>query len=185
MSPERKSQKATTRRRVIVGLTMGAGAAAVAGAAARRPSAQEISRTLESIHQEVQFAATPERVYAALIDEKQFQQVVLLGDAVRSGMVKATPPAQISAQGGGAFSIFGGFITGRQIELVANARIVQAWRPADWAAGVYSIARFDLARQGSGTRMVFEHTGFPKGAAKDLAHGWKMNYWQPLAKFLA
>jgi activator of HSP90 ATPase len=178
-------KKTTTRRGVIAGLTLAAGAAAVAAAAARKTSAQEIGRNLESIHQEVQFAAPPERVYAALIDEKQFQQVVLLSGAVQSGMVKATQPAQISAQAGGAFSVFGGFVTGRQIELVPNVRIVQAWRPADWAAGVYSIARFDLARQGSGTLLVFEHTGFPQGEAQHLAQGWKMNYWQPLAKFLA
>jgi hypothetical protein len=51
--------------------------------------------------------------------------------------------------------------------------------------GVYSIEKFDLARQGSGTLLVFEHTGFPQGEAQHLAQGWKMNYWQPLAKFLA
>ena len=90
-------------------------------------------------------------MYTALIDEKQFQQGVRLSSAVQSGMVKATQPAQISARAGGAFSVFGGFVTGRQIELIPNVRIVQAWRPADWAAGVYSIARFDLARQDSGT----------------------------------
>ena len=185
MNFEQKSERTTTRRRVIAGLTLGAGAAAVAAVAARKGPAQEISRTAESIHQEVPFEAPPERVYAALIDEKQFQQVVLLSGAVQSGMVKATQPAQISAQVGGAFSIFGGFVTGRQIELVPNVRIVQAWRPGDWPAGVYSIARFELARKGSGTLLVFEHTGFPSGAADHLAQGWKLNYWQPLAKVLA
>jgi activator of HSP90 ATPase len=109
----------------------------------------------------------------------------LLSGAMQSGMIKATPPAQITAEAGGAFAIFGGFVTGRQIELVPNVRIVQAWRPADWAAGVYSIARFELAQQGSGTLLVFEHTGFPQGAADHLAQGWKLNYWQPLEKVLA
>ncbi len=139
---------------------------------------------MEVIHQQVYFDAAPERVYAALTNGKQFQQVVLLSDAVQSGMVKATQPAQIAAQAGGAFAIFGGFITGRQIELVKDVRIVQAWRPADWPAGTYSIARFDLHKQGSGTLLVLEHIGFPAGAAEHLAEGWKMNYWQPLAKFL-
>lgn len=140
---------------------------------------------MEAIHQEVYFDAPPERVYAALTDGKQFQQIVLLSGAVQSGMIKTTPPAKIAAEDGGAFAIFGGFITGRQIELVKDVRIVQAWRPGDWAAGTYSIARFELRKQGSGTLLVFEHTGFPAGAAGHLAEGWKMNYWQPLAKFLS
>lgn len=139
---------------------------------------------MEAIHQEVYLDAPPERVYAALTDGKQFQQVVLLSGAVQSGMVKATQPAHIASEAGGAFAIFGGFVTGRQIELVRDARIVQAWRPGDWPAGVYSIARFDLQKRGSGTLLVFDHTGFPAGAGEHLAQGWKMNYWQPLARFL-
>jgi activator of HSP90 ATPase len=180
MDSEQMRKQTATRRQVIAGLTLSAGAAA-AGVTDTR---EEIGRNMESIHQEIQFRTSPERLYAALTDAKQFQKVVLLSGAIRSGMVKATQPAQISGEAGGAFSIFGGFVTGRQIELVPNVRVVQAWRPADWAAGVYSIARFDLAKHDSGTLLVFEHTGFPTGAAAHLAQGWKENYWEPLQKFL-
>jgi activator of HSP90 ATPase len=100
-------------------------------------------------------------------------------------MVKVTPTAQISSETGGAFTIFGGHIVGRQIELVPNVRIVQAWRPVDWEPGIYSLARFDLAREGLGTRLVFAHSGFPKGQAEHLAQGWRANYWQPLETFLS
>jgi activator of HSP90 ATPase len=185
MKSDEKREKAATRRAVIAGLTSGVGVAVVGVAESREHAQEEIARTMESIHQEVQFKVTPDRVYAALIDARQFQKVVLLSGAMQSGMIKATPPAQISDEPGGAFAIFGGFVTGRQIELVSNVRIVQAWRPADWVAGVYSIARFDLVQQGSGTLLVFEHTGFPKGAADHLAQGWKVNYWQPLEKVLS
>jgi Activator of Hsp90 ATPase homolog 1-like protein len=47
------------------------------------------------------------------------------------------------------------------------------------------IAKFDLVEQGSGTKIVFDHTGFPKGDAETLASGWKAHYWEPLAKFFA
>src|ERR1044072_1311264 len=56
-----------------------------------------------------------------------------------------------------------GHIVGRHIELVANERIVQAWRVIDWNPGVYSIVKFELAEHGSGTKLVFDHTGFPEG----------------------
>jgi activator of HSP90 ATPase len=94
-------------------------------------------------------------------------------------------PAEISREMGGAFTLFGGYITGRHVELVPNERIVQAWRTGSWAPGVYSIAKFELVEQGSGTKIVFDHTGFPKGQAEVLASGWKAHYWEPIEKLLA
>ena len=185
MQAHRNGGPAATRRDVIAGLTLGLGAAAVAGASARAATALGIARNMEGIHQEVQFKSSPERLYAALTDAKEFQKVVLLSDAVKTGMVKNPPPAQISAVPGGEFAVFGGYITGRQIELVPNVRIVQAWRTGAWSPGAYSIAKFALAPQGSGTLLTFDHTGFPKGEAEHLAQGWRANYWQPLAIFLS
>jgi activator of HSP90 ATPase len=142
----------------------------------------EISRTSETIHQEVIFKATRQRVYEALTDQKQFNKVVQLSAA---GMSFGNAPVEISHEAGGAFSIFGGYIVGRQIELVANERIVQAWRASSWKPGIYSIARFQLNDQDAGTRLVFDHTGFPDGLGQHLAEGWKSNYWSPLEKYLA
>jgi activator of HSP90 ATPase len=86
---------------------------------------------------------------------------------------------------GGTFSIFGGHIVGRHLELLPDERLVQAWRVPDWKPGIFSIARFQLNKQGSGTRLVFDHTGFPQGLGQHLADGWKANYWEPLQKYLA
>ena len=80
--------------------------------------------------------------------------------------------------------MFGGYITGRQIELVPDELIVQAWRVGSWGRGVYSIAKFELIAQGSGTQIVFDHTSFPKGEAEHLASGWQEHYWDPLLKFM-
>ena len=144
-----------------------------------------ISHTAESIHQETVFKASRKRVYEALTDTKQFNGVIQLSAAMKSGMPPGAAPTQISREAGGAFTVFGGHIMGRQIELVPNERIVQAWRTAGWDQGVYSIAKFALVEQGSGTKIVFDHTGFPKGQGEHLAAGWKGNYWEPLEKFLA
>lgn len=185
MDFDEKNDPTPTRRDVIAGLTLGLGAAVIAGASARAETAQEIARDMESIHHEVNLKAAPERVYAALTDAKQFQRIVLLSAAVKTGMVKDPQPAQINAVVGGEFAIFGGYITGRQIELVPNVRIVQAWRTGMWDPGTYSIAKFALASQGIGTLLTFDHTGFPKGEADHLAQGWKSNYWEPLEKLLS
>jgi uncharacterized protein YndB with AHSA1/START domain len=146
----------------------------------------EISHACESIHQEVVFKAARKRVYDALTDSKQFNKVIQLSAAVSSGMVPATAkPAEISPEPGGTFSIFGGYISGRQIELVPGERIAQAWRTARWNPGFYSVAKFELTEEGGGTKLVFDHTGFPSGDGEHLAQGWHGNYWEPLAKFLA
>jgi activator of HSP90 ATPase len=177
---------APTRRDVIVGVSAGISALALRSTSVIAASTnEEVSHSAESIHQEVILNAVPARVYAALTDAKQFQQVILLSEAVKSGMVQATKPAEISREVGGAFSLFGGHIAGRIIELIPKERIVQAWRAGDWAAGIYSIARFELNPDGAGTRLVFDHTGFPNGQADHLAAGWKGNYWEPLEKFFA
>jgi activator of HSP90 ATPase len=184
MNSDEKSGQTATRRDVIAGLTLGLSAAAGVPGSAAAETTSGIARNMESIHHEVKFKASPERLYAALTDAKTFQKVVLLSGAVKKGMVKDPPPAQISAVAGGEFAVFGGYITGRQIELVPNVRIVQAWRTGTWDPGIYSIARFALAPQGTGTLLTFDHTGFPKGEAEHLAEGWKSNYWQPLEALL-
>jgi len=146
---------------------------------------EEISHSRESIHHEVLLSAAPQRVYRALMDAEQFQKVIMLSAAVKSGMVKAGSMAQISKDAGGTFSLFGGIISGRNIELVPDERVVQAWRASDWPPGVYSVARFELRSHLKGTKLVFDHTGFPPGDAEHLAAGWKGNYWEPLNKVLA
>ena len=175
----------TTRRAVIAGASIGFGSVALRATGAFAAADEEVSHSADAIHQELNLKAPRARVYAVLTNAALFQQLVLLSGAVKSGMVSATEPARISGAAGGAFTIFGGHISGRIIELVPNERVVQAWRPADWAPGIYSIARFELLESGAGARLVFDHTGFPKGQATHLAAGWRANYWEPLVKILA
>ena len=137
-----------------------------------------ISTDAEAIHQEITIAASPARIYAALTDAAQFTKLTALG-----GMV-GVRPAEIGRAEGGAFSLFGGVIVGRHIELVRDRRIVQAWRETTWEPGVYSVVTFDLRAQAGGTLIVFDHTGFPKGAAAHLAVGWGEHYWEPLRRML-
>jgi activator of HSP90 ATPase len=173
-----------TRRQAIAGVAAAFGGLVV-GATRVWPGTEEaILHTAESIHMEPVFKTSRKRVYEALTDTKQFEKVTQLGIAMTSGMALGTKPTEISREMGGAFSIFRGHILGRHIELVPNERIVQAWRVADWNPGVYSIAKFELVEQGSGTKIVFDHTGFPVGQAEHLAEGWKGNYWEPLEKVL-
>src|SRR5690606_35946696 len=88
--------------------------------------------------------------------------------------------AEISALPGGEVSLFGGDIRARNIELVPGRRVVQAWRSQAWPEGVYSIVRFELAAEGSGTRLVFDQAGHPAEAQPMLEGGWAKMYWEPM-----
>ncbi len=125
----------------------------------------------EPIHQEVVFKASPKRIYDALMDAKQHSEFT-------------GGPAEISREVGGSFSCFGGGIVGRNIELVPNQRIVQAWRVSEWDDGVYSIVKFELKGQDSETQLVLDHSGFPEDQREHLAEGWQIRYWEPLRKYL-
>ncbi len=169
-----------TRRQVIAGAAMAIGSLAagskVLGGTQQQSmkaapgTAANQSRT--SLHQEIDFKTGPQRMYEVLLDSKQF--------AAFTGLA-----AEIDPKAGGAFSTFGGLIVGRNVELIANQRIVQAWRPTHWDPGIYSIVRFDLKPNGSGTTVVLDHTGFPEGEFDNLNSGWPIRYWEPLKKFLA
>jgi activator of HSP90 ATPase len=168
----------STRRRVIAGVALAFGSLAAGSEVwgkteqqGRQESATSANQARTSLHQEVDFKASPQRIYEILLDSKQF--------AAFSGM-----PAEIDAKEGGAFSTFGGLVAGRNIELIPAQRIVQAWRPTHWEPGVYSIVKFDLKAQGAGTSVTLDHTGFPPGKFDDLDPGWKVRYWDPLKKFL-
>jgi len=154
------------------------------GAAARGAQTVDgISRTAASIHQEPVFTAGRKRVYEALTDVGQFEQVIQLSGVMKGA--KSPVPAAISSVEGGAFALFGGYITGRQVELLPDQLIVQAWRSGSWGPGLYSIARFQLVDHENGSKIVFDHGGFPSGQAEHLAAGWQANYWTPLAKLLS
>ena len=114
--------------------------------------------------------ASPHRIYAALLDSKIFTTF--------SGSAAVIDPAP-----GGAFSMFNGQITGRNVELVPYERIVQAWRPGSWAPGIYSIAKFEFRAQGAQTKVILDHTGFPEGKFAGLDSGWYEHYWNPLKKY--
>ena len=173
-----------TRRQMLVGATAGLMGLAMCSLSALARGEEGVSRTAESIHQEPVFKANPKRVYEALTDEKQFEKVTQLSAAIQSGAALGNKPTQIASEAGGPFTIFRGHIVGRHIELVANERIVQAWRVVDWNPGIYSIVKFELSEQGSSTKIIFDQAGFPQGKGQHLADGWKVNYWEPLEKYL-
>jgi activator of HSP90 ATPase len=178
-------KSAFSRRQMIVCSTGAIGGMALCAANSDAQAGEEISHAEEAIHQVSVIKASRKRVYDALTQTKSFDEITRLSPEMQAGKSLGAVPTRISPEVGGDFAIFGGHIIGRHLELVPAERIVQAWRVVDWDAGHYSIVRFQLREESSGTKIVFDHTGFPKGQADHLASGWKSHYWDGLEKYLA
>jgi uncharacterized protein YndB with AHSA1/START domain len=144
-----------------------------------------LAHSAAMIHQEVVFKASRERVFRALVTTAQFDAITRLSDGADLLAAPGAKPTSISTALGGSFTLFGGYVTGRHLDMVPNERLVQAWRAGSWPPGDYSIARFALVESGADTRLVFDHRGFPDSQGPSLASGWHVHYWEPLAKFLA
>jgi len=85
----------------------------------------EISNTEEAIHEERIFRASRQRVYEALTVEKQFDRIIRLSGVMKADvMAKMRKPTKLSPREGSAFTLFGGYIVGRQIELVPTRLVV-------------------------------------------------------------
>jgi activator of HSP90 ATPase len=133
--------------------------------------------TKMTIHQEAHVAAPPQQVFELLTNGTLF--------SAATGQ-----PAEITDREGASFSLFGGRVAGRQIELVPAQRVVQAWRfgaahPSPWEPGVYSTVRFTLEPAGDGTRLVIDHTGIPLEWIEHISDGYPTFYEDPITKFFA
>ena len=170
----------STRRQVVAGIFVACSAPILSVAAWGRGQDDKMAsipntaanKDRTSLHQEVDYKAAPQRIYDVLLSSKDFTAF--------SGL-----PAEIDPKVGGAFSMFGGLVVGRNVELVPNQRIVQAWRLSkEFAEGTYSLVKFELQAKDGGARIVLDHTGFPEGHFEHLDIGWHSHYWDPLRKFL-
>jgi activator of HSP90 ATPase len=165
-----------TRRQVATGIPLALCCLASAPSAIaherQEKAGSALNRKRTSLHEDIDLKSDPPRIYAVLLDARQF--------AAFTGA-----PAEIDPKPGGAFSLFGGQIVGRNVELVSDQRIVQAWRPSHWSPGVYSIVEFEFKLHTSGTTVALDHKGFPEGDFDHLESGWHAHYWEPLKKFLA
>jgi uncharacterized protein YndB with AHSA1/START domain len=125
----------------------------------------------KTIRQTVTIAASPHAVYEALMESRKH--------AAFSGM-----PAQISRKPGGRFTAYGRYLSGVNLELVPDKKIVQFWRSRNWPPFHYSTVTFALTRVPGGTRLAFTQVGVPDKDYVAKKRGWMKSYWMPMKAML-
>ena len=124
-------------------------------------------RDTTTIRQTVTFNASSHDVYEMIMDSNKHES--LSGEK-----------ASISREVGGAFRAWGEHISGFNLVLQPDRKIVQAWRARDWWADHYSIATFGLRKVDGRTELRFNQIGVPPHRFDGHSRGWIETYWQPM-----
>ena len=116
--------------------------------------------------------ATPQEVYRAWLSSDG-----------HSGMTGSS--AKISDQVGGEFEAWDGYIHGKNLELVPNKRIVQAWRTSEFSQDEPdSRIEVTLEPAGSQTKLTLKHTGLPPHGGQ-YESGWVESYFEPMKEYFS
>jgi activator of HSP90 ATPase len=94
--------------------------------------------------------------------------------------------AQCSAEPGGTFTVWDGYITGRNLELEPYWRIAQSWRTTKFtAADPDSQIEVVLEPVPGGTRVSVHHSNVPDGHTSYRDGGWRRSYFEPMKLYFA
>ena len=106
-------------------------------------------------------------------------------DPQKHSMISGAP-ATISAKEGTKYSVHGGYITGKNLQLVKNKLIVQTWRARGWEKNdVDSTFIIHLEQKGNDVILHAIHANLPDKHSDSIAKGWHDHYWKPWKQHLA
>jgi activator of HSP90 ATPase len=117
------------------------------------------------------------------IETKQLYSLYM--DSKLHGLITAGP-VTISEKPGSELEVFGGYISGKTLQVVKNELIVQQWRGSDWNRKD-SDSAFILSFEQKGKDAVLNviHANIPDDKAASLDKGWHDHYWNPWKQHLA
>lgn len=91
-------------------------------------------------------------------------------------------PCQMSPDENFAFSLWGGDIHGKNIEIIPQKKLVQQWFSGQWERP--SLATFTLKESAHGTELKLVQTDIPDEALAEIDSGWDDYYLEPLKRLL-
>ena len=93
---------------------------------------------------------------------------------------------EISPKEGTKFSVYGGYATGKNLQLIKDKLIVQSWRASDWDENQMD-STFIINFETKGKDVVLHaiHANLPDAEAESISQGWHDFYWNPWKQHLA
>jgi activator of HSP90 ATPase len=134
-----------------------------------------VKSNLLHAHTTTQFnGVTPERLYAVYVDADEHARAT--GQA-----------AAIEAREGGAFSAYGGYLTGRFLRLRPGGLVVQLWRSKHFKEtdpdAILSIAFRKNEYEQAEVELLL--TNMPDDMTRHDNSSWNHFYWEPFRKYLS
>jgi activator of HSP90 ATPase len=84
---------------------------------------------------------------------------------------------------GDAYSAWDGYISGENVELVENEKIVQTWRTSEFAeSDEDSMLTITFSKVNSNTELKLQQTNIPEGQTQ-YEKGWVDHYFTPMKAF--
>jgi activator of HSP90 ATPase len=124
------------------------------------------------IRQSARFRTTPRELFNLYIDSRKHSLVT-------------GARARISRKAGASWSAFNGMIGGRNLFILPDKMIVQAWRSRSWDKQDWSILVLTFHKRAGGSVLELVHIGVPGYDQKGVRAGWPKFYWGPWKQFLA
>ena len=91
-------------------------------------------------------------------------------------------PAVMEDKIGFEFSLWGGDVYGKNIEVERYKKLVQEWYGGEWNRP--SIVTISLNADGHCTEVLLEQKDIPLEEIKEINEGWRDYYFEPLKKLL-
>lgn len=124
---------------------------------------------MKDFHFEIEIAADPEEVFAALTNPFQIE--------LWSGY-----PAEMQPEPGFVFSLWEGDISGVNLEVKPGYLLKQEWFFGE--TDTPSIVTLRLKKEGPRTRVILDHTAIPDEAYEEITGGWEEYYLESVKGFL-
>ena len=123
---------------------------------------------MKKIRQDFHIRASKETVFRALTDRILFEQW-------------SESNSIIDHHIGSKFSLFNGYITGVNREIVIDERIVQDWRTKNWVKT--SLVSLKLVQEPNGTKVELRQEGIPDADYVAIQQGWNRFYLGKIQRF--
>ncbi len=91
-------------------------------------------------------------------------------------------PAKMAAEPNFEFSLWGGDITGKNMQVIKEKSIIQRWVYGDWEKP--SGVKIDLHEEDGITTIDLLHKGYPEKEHQNLIDGWNGDYFGAMKKYL-
>jgi len=116
------------------------------------------------------FDAEPSEIYEAWLDSELHGKMT--GGEANCGI-----------QIGDSFTTWDGYISGKNIQLLENQKIIQSWRTSEFLENDEdSLLTIELKKIPQGTEISLIHTNIPSGQTQ-YEKGWMDHYFTPMKSF--